>query len=283
MKKIIMGFIFVNSLGFSEVLYVNEYADKDRKNPKDATRSGVNGNIDIGYTSYVIDVSSSELNRAIDYNVVELRLGGSYSYGDWIWGVNGKILLDEQKSNLNSEDTTYHLNDSATIDRNEFSIFANYKLTEEFRGNFVYRYAKLQSNNSYLDILEYDTKFNYKTEGLALSLVYVPSFLKKEKHLLWLSSGAVYSQATVEVYEEIEAIMDDVSIDDKQKAFGFQLGMGYNYSFTDNLTFKISGDWYRFDFGKLNVDSQKLNRVLEQASLNEETYSVRFGVAYRFN
>jgi len=255
--------------------------DKSYQNPTKA--SALSLDADVGYTSYIIDVGSSELNRAIDYNVIELRLGGSYSYEDWIFGVNGKLLLDEQKSNLNSTSSSNNFDDIATIDRNEFSIFANYKLSEEFRGNILYRYSKLQSNDSYVDFYNYDTTFNYQTNGVALSFVYIPSFLRKENQLLWLSSGVAYSQASVEIYEDIDSKRDDVSIDETKNSFGFQLGMGYNYSFTDNLTLKISGDWYRFDFGELNVVSSNLGGVLEQASLDEETYSVRLGLSYRFN
>ena len=275
MNKILLGVLSCYFLAFSY--------DKALENPEDINASALSFDMDVGYTSYIIDVTSSELNRAIDSTVLELRVGSSYSYGDWMWGVNGKVLLHELKSNLSLGDTTSRLNDTATIDRNEFSFFGSYKLNEEFRANLLYRYAKLQSNNNYNDVRDYDTTFNYNTNGLAFSLVYIPTLLRTETQLLWLSSGAVYSQATVEVSESINTRLNDVSINDKQSALGFQLGTGYNYLFSNNVILKVSADWYKFDFGKLDVDSQTMNGVLEQASLNEETYAVRFGVVYRFN
>ncbi len=244
--------------------------------------SSLSVDMDLGYTSYVIDVTSTELNRAIDYDVLELRLGSSYSYGDWMWGVNAKVLLQEEQSNLQSKEASSIIKDSATIDRQELSLYGSYKLNEEFRANLLYRYANLKSSDGYHDVVHYDTTFNYRTDGVALSLVYIPSFLRNEKQLLWLSSGLVYSQAQVEIDEKVDERVGDVSINDSSNAVGFQLGMGYNYSMRQNLMLKLSADWYRFDFGKLDVMSKNLNGVLEKASLEEETYSVRLGVVYRF-
>ena len=244
--------------------------------------SSLSIDMDVGYTSYIIDVTSSELNRAIDYDVLELRLGSSYSYGNWMWGVNTKVLLREEQSNLQSKEASTIIKDSATIDRQELSLYGSYKLNEEFRANLLYRYANLKSTDGYHDVVRYDTSFDYRTDGVALSLVYIPSFLRNEKQLLWLSSGVVYSQAQVEIDEKVDERVGDVSIDDSSNAVGFQLGMGYNYSVRQNLMLKLSADWYRFDFGELDVMSRNLNRVLEKASLEEETYSVRLGVVYRF-
>ena len=276
MKKTVMGFIFVASLGCSETLYVNEYANKDRKNPEDATRSGVNGNIDIGYTSYLIDISSSELSRAIDYNILEATVGVSYAYANWIWGIDTKVLVQEQSSNLTY--SSRKSNDSANIKRNEFLLFTNYKISKQFRVNLVYRYANLKSDNSYVDFKKYDTFFNYTTNGLAASLVYSPTMING----LFFSTGTVYSKADVEVYEKVNNIADDVSIDDSSSSLGVKLGVGYNYAVNNDIVLKLSADWYKFNFGKLNIYSNSLGRDFEQASLDEETYSIRFGMAYQF-
>ena len=277
MKKTVIGFIFITYLGFSETIYVNEYANKYRKNPEDATRSGVNGDMDIGYTSYLIDISSSELSRAIDYNILEATVGVSYAYANWIWGIDTKVLVQEQSSNLTY--SSRKLNDNADIKRNEFLLFTNYKISEQFRVNLVYRYASLKSDNSYVDFKKYDTFFNYTTNGLATSLVYTPTMING----LFFSTGIVYSKADVEVYEKVNNIADDVSIDDSSSSLGIKLGVGYNYAFTNDIVLKLSADWYKFNFGKLNIYSNSLGKNFEQASLDEETYSVRFGVAYGFN
>ncbi|HFU75352.1 MAG TPA: hypothetical protein ENK66_03815 [Arcobacter sp.] len=278
MKKVVINVVFLMGLVYAEprVIYENIYANQDRKNPDDATRSGFNSSIDVGYTTYLIDVSSIELNRAIDYNVVEATLGVSYAYGDWIFGIDTKILMDEQKSNLNASSRI--LNSNANISRNTFSLFSNYQISKELSMNMVYRYASLQSNNRYIDFKTYDTAFNYDTNGLASSIVYTPSFFEG----LFLSTGAVYSRANVEIYEKINTISDDVFIDDSASSLGVKLGIGYAYTVNDNLFLKLSSDWYKFDFGKLNVSSSSSNKIIEQASLGEETYSIRFGVLYQF-
>jgi len=277
-KKVTIGILLLTIFGFSEsqTVYENLYANKDRKNPEDATRSGFHMSTDIGYTTYLIDVTSTELNRAIDYNVLEATLGISYAYASWMWGIDTKILVHEQNSNLSSSSGV--LNDSADIDRNELSFFINYKIDEEFGFNAVYRYANLKSTDSYVDFKKYNTTFNYATHGLASSVVYTPNFFDG----LFLSSGFVYSKANVEISEKVNNIKDDVFINDSPSSFGVKLGGGYSYAFNKNLVLKFSTDWYKFDFGKLNVNSFSTNKTLEQASLNEETYSVRLGISYKF-
>lgn len=268
MKKYLLILLSLHTMLYADVKYL--------QNPADLFASSFSFDADVGYTSYVIDVTSTELNRAIDYNVLELRLGSSYSYGNWMWGLNGKILLDEQKSNLNSSSAI--LNDSANINRNEFSLFTNYKIDEELRVNVLYRYASLKSNDNYVAFKKYDTTFNYTTNGLATSLVYTPSMING----LFFSTGLAYSNADVEVYEKVNNTMDDVFIDDRSSSFSIKLGAGYYYAFTNDLILKLSTDWYKFDFGKLDVDSLSANKTLEQASLTEETYSLRLGMAYGF-
>lgn len=278
MKKITISIVLLTIFGFSDsqTVYENLYANKDRKNPEDATRSGFNMSTDIGYTTYLIDVTSSELSRAIDYNVLEATLGMSYAYANWMLGIDTKILVYEQNSNLSSSSGV--LNDSADINRDELSLFINYKINEEFALNAVYRYANLKSTDSYVDVKKYNTTFNYSTYGLASSVVYTPSLFNG----LFLSTGLVYSNAKVEIFEKVNNSQDDAFIDDGSSSLGIKLGGGYSYAVNEDLALKLSADWYKFDFGKLNVNSLSTNKILEQASLNEETYSIRLGVSYGF-
>ena len=276
MKQLFIISLLLTSLGATEVVYVNKYANKDRKDPNEATRSGFNGNIDIGYTSYLININSSELSRAIDYNVLEATLGASYAYADWIWGVDTKVLVHEENSNLTSSSGVLY--DHANIDRNEFSLFTNYKINEQLRANLLYRYSSLQSNDDYVAFKDYATTFNYTTNGIATSLVYTPTMVDG----LFFSTGIAYSKADVQIYENINSVADDVSIDDSSFSLGLKLSGGYNYAFKNDIVLKLSADWYKFDFGELDVYSNTLKEVLEQASLEEETYSLRFGLAYRF-
>jgi len=279
MKKVIISLSILISCAFSEVTYKNQYANQDKKNPNDTYRAGWNFSADIGYTSYLINVTSSELSRVIDYNVLEATLGSSYAYGNWMWGIDTKILVNEQRSKLNfKESKNNSIKDIASIDREEFSLFINYKLSEEFRINFLYRYARLKAKDNYVAFKIYNTLFDYQTNGLASSLVYMPSIFNG----FAFSVGAVYSKADIKILETINGLEDDVFINDKSSSVGLKLGVGYNYSLIDKMAFRIISDWYRFDFGKLDVYSQSQKRVFEKASLNEETYAIRMGITYQF-
>jgi len=241
----------------------------------------LNINLNIGYSSYLIDVSSTELNRAIDYNVLEATMGLSYIFNNKIGvGIDTKMLLDESQSNLTIDSDEKPLNDTASLDRKEFTLYGNYFFNENSIINIFYKYSNLEANDSYDAFRHYDTTFNYTSNGLALSYVFIP--INLDKHKLWLSAGGVYSSADIEIFEKIDGVEDDVFIDDTQNGFGLKLGLGYIYRFSDNLDFKITGDWYSSDFGELDVNSKVLGGVLESASLDETTYSIRVGVGYKF-
>jgi len=53
---------------------------------------------DLGYSSYMIELHSSEIDSVIDYDTLEFILGVSYSYDQWMWGVYGKFIIDELKN-----------------------------------------------------------------------------------------------------------------------------------------------------------------------------------------
>lgn len=280
MKQKVLLSIFA-TLCLSQNGYTNEYADKIFKNKDEVVLGSLNINFNIGYSSYLIDVTSTELNRVIDYNVLEATMGLSYIFNNKIGiGIDTKILLDESKSNLTIDSDAKPLNDTASLDRKEFTLYGNYFFSENSIINIFYKYSNLKANDSYDAFRHYDTTFNYTSNGLALSYVFVP--INFDKHRLWLSTGVVYSSADVEIFEKIDYVEDDVFIDDTQNGFGLKLGLGYIYRVSDNLDFKITGDWYSSDFGKLDVKSKVLEDVLESASLDEKTYSIRVGVGYKF-
>ena len=263
-----------------KIEYLDENADRVYKNEKALPSKSIGFNADLGYTNYQIDVFSTELDRAIDYDVLELSLGASLSYGKWLYGVNFKSLVNELKSNVRVSESGNLLNDYAQIEREELSFYAIYPLNHEVNLNFVFRHAKLEASDEYLSFVDYHTNFTYRTDGLALALTFNRNFEKH--HHLWLSTGIAYSQADVQIDEQVNGQFDDAYIDDKSKSMGLKIGAGYNYALSTNFTFKLSGDVYSFDFCDLEVRSRSQNSSLEKATLGEETYSLRAGFSYRF-
>lgn len=149
----------------------------DSRYPKDNNATFVdslNMSVDIGYGVYLIDVTSLEINRAIDYRILEATIGASYSIGNGNIGFNTKALIQEQKSNLSLVNTSRPLNDQANIEREEFSLYGNYFLDTLGRSmlNVVYKYYYLKANHRYINFNVYDTHFGYTTQGFALSYLY---------------------------------------------------------------------------------------------------------------
>jgi len=263
-----------------QTLHAKEDFGRYDPNPSDEKAQTFRINLDVGYTVYLIDVTSSELSRAIDYTLYEATLGASYSWGRGSIGINTKLIIDEDQSNLTLGSVDNPLNDTASIERNEFFMYGNYVLTSAWQLNIVYKYASLEASDHYTNYWDYDTYFNYTTSGIVSSISWVP--INNDHHLLWLNSGLTYTQADVEISETRNAIADDVYIDDTQNALGVKIGLGYTYKYSDLLNIRLSADWYTYDFGELNVNSHTIGGVFDKATLEESTYSVRLGVSYKF-
>ena len=98
---------------------------------KNAHADGFGIHTDLGYSSYLIELDSSELNSAIDYDVLEFTLGSTYSYEKWMFGIYGKFLLKELNSNMFVVTTQQKLGDQAALNKEEFGLYANYTLIQK--------------------------------------------------------------------------------------------------------------------------------------------------------
>ncbi|MCH9740548.1 MAG: hypothetical protein K0U38_06880 [Epsilonproteobacteria bacterium] len=264
------------------LLSAENYEDKFYKD-KNHHPSNIGIHTDLGYSSYMVELHSSEIESAINYDILEFTLGASYSYDAWMWGAYGKLLLNEIKSNMYTTSTHKALGDHADIDKNEFALYGNYTLKEDekssWRINSIYRYASLNAKDSYLSYHSYESLFKYKTQGLALSVVYSQ---KLTQNALWsISTGLVYSQAQVKMSESVDSTPQDSYVDDQSQALGFKLGANYNHKILENLFFNLRTEWWQSNFGELEVDSRVGNK-LPSASLKEQTLSVYSGVTWRF-
>ncbi|CAA6812407.1 MAG: Unknown protein [uncultured Sulfurovum sp.] len=264
------------------LLNAQNYEDKFYKD-KFHIPKGFGVHTDLGYGSYLVELHSSEVDSAIDYDVLEFTLGSSYVRGKWLWGAYGKFLVDELQSNMYVVTNNSPLNDHANIDKNEFGVYVNYTLNqsdkESWKLNFIYRYASLDAMDSYRSFYDYGSKFKYETNGLALSLVYARAFNKQ--HSWFAQAGAVYSKARVDMAEYIDNNPQDSFVDDASSSLGAKFGMGYNYNVNKNLFINVRADAWRHDFDKLKVTS-RVGDSLPKATLKEQSLTTYGGLTWRF-
>jgi len=251
------------------------YKDKNHHPSKIAIHS------DLGYSSYMIELHSSEIDSAIDYDILEFTFGASYSYDDWMWGIYSKFVVDEFGSNMIINQTDRGLGDRAEIDREEYSIYSNYTLKESdsdaWRVNGVFRVSSLDAVDSYYSYNYYSSFFSYRSQDVALSLVYSQKKENNRDSSWFINGGVLYSKVQVEMQESINSKLQDSFVDDSSFAFGAKLSMGYNYRVFSNLFFTLRADYWQSDFKKLDVKS-RVGDTLPRATLREKIYSIYMGV-----
>lgn len=250
---------------------------------KNAHADGFGVHTDIGYSSYLIELDSSELNSAIDYDVLEFTLGSSYSYDSLMFGMYGKFLLKELNSNMFVVTTKQKLGNYAEIEKDEFGLYVNYTLKsvedEVCRLNFIYRYAVLNAKDSYKDFYNYGSLFNYRTQGLALSLIYSNKI--SDKDLFFAQVGLLYSNAKVEMSESVNNQQQDTFIDDTSKALGEKMTVGYSYQLEEQLFLTLRADAWRLNFKELKVSS-RVGDTLPKAKLKEQSFTSYLGLSWQF-
>ena len=236
---------------------------------------------DVGYSTYQVEIDSSELHSAIDYDVIELTMGLSYVYGRWMWGLYSKLLLDELKSNIYLPQKSF--DNQALIDKKESVLYLNYRIFEEenqsWRLNLLYRESRLNAKESLSTFYAYRSHFNYQTKGVALSLVYGQKISEESSY--FFNIGVLSTQAKLEINEQIENKPQDVYIDDKSHAFGFKLTAGYNHQLSSQWILNLRADVWRLNFNRLDVASL-VGDQLPKASLKEESFSSYLGLTWRF-
>ena len=239
--------------------------------------------MDLAYSSYLIELHSSEVDSAIDYDVLEATIGVSYAHDRWLIGTYAKFLVNELESNMFVVSTQSPLNNHARIEKNEFALYVNYALKENeidaWKLNVIYRYAVLNALDSYVSFLNYSSHFKYETHGLALSLAYQRKVF--EKGVLFGSIGLLYSRANVEMSESINARLQDSFIEDTVNSFSSKVSLGYQYEYRKNLALHVRVDAWGQKFDGLEVSS-RVGDSLPSASLLEESYTTYLGLAWRF-
>lgn len=267
--------LVVQSVTIDE-LYWEEQSLK--KKPK-----GSGFHADLGYSSYLIELHSSEMDSAIDYNILEATLGFSYVNGSWLLGTYGKFVVDEIQSNMYVVSTQAPLNNYAKIDKKEFAIYINYSFLEREKEswglNTIYRYASLNTSDFYDSFFSYASYFKYETKGLAVSLAYQRK--ASEKGMFIGHVGLLYGEANINMSESVNGQFQDSFINDGVNALGVKVSMGYNYEYTKSLSLHLRTDAWKQKFNSLKVTS-RVGDTLPSASLKEESYTTYLGMAWRF-
>lgn len=263
-------------------MYAENYEEKFLKD-KTHIPKGFGFHTDLGYSSYLIELHSSEVDSAIDYDILELTLGVSYVYERWLWGSYAKFALDELKSNMYVVTTQSPLNNQAKIDKDEFALYANYTLqqsdTDIWRVNAIYRYALFDAIDTYHSFNHYSSQFDYQTDGLALSLVYVQTL--QEDFSWFVQAGAVYSKAAVQMSEYINSNPQDSFVDERTYSLGTKFSMGANYKINAHLFLNLRADSWQHNFEKLTVTS-RVGDSLPKATLKEQSFTTYGGLTWRF-
>ena len=267
---------------FSLMVHAENYELKYFKD-KSHIAQGIGIHSDLGYSSYLIELHSSEIDSAIDYDVLEFTLGASYSYDKWLFAFYSKFLVNEIESNMYVLNSKKLLNNHAQIDKNEFAIYGNYTFynteVDRWNINLIYRYASLDAVDSYHSFLDYRSDFSYQTDGLALSLSYLKQLTQQDT--LLLNGGVVYNQVKVHIVESVNGELQDSFVNDTGAAIGRKISIAYNRKMTNHLSLTVRFDGWKHKFNKLNVSS-RVGDHLPSARLKEESYSSYAGFGWRF-
>jgi len=267
---------------FMMLLHARNYEEKYLKDSLYLPK-GFGLHSDLGYSVYLIELHSSELDSAISYDVLEFTLGGSYSYSDWLFGVYGKFLVDEIESNMYVVTTHSPLNNHANIEKDEFALYLNRTLKKGeknlWRVNIIYRYSLLNTVDRYGSFHHYSSNFSYQTDGLALSLFYDKKLNQRDS--LSLGGGLVYSRAEVKMSEFIDDEPQDSFVDNKVNALGVKLSLAYNHKLFSDFFLNLRVDGWQHHFEKLPVTS-RVGDNLPSAELRENSYTTYGGVSWRF-
>jgi hypothetical protein len=243
--------------------------------------------LDLGYTSYALDIDADIFNRAIDYDLLELTVGMNFSYDkNWVFGAYYKGVVDEVQTNSIVDATGEK--DSANVDRNEFLLTTTYKIPlnnnydkeDKLSLHAIYYNSSLKSDNSFFLSEELRKEYNYKTQGLKISMIYaLRPFI--QRHKLWFNGGMVYTQAKLDFKEYASGDLKDTYVEDKVNLYGVNFGAGYSNAVNTNMSIKAIADWYGFNAEEIDISS-RTQGSLTKGTFNEQTYSLRLGVAYSF-
>lgn len=251
---------------------------------------------DISYSSYNLDLQGTSHMKAIAYDVSELTVALSRNTYPWQYSIGYRSVINEISTNSSIPRTGGK--DSANIDRDEFFLLINYLFNlEKIINNFLIQSIDIGQERVALNMILYSSSlnasnqfdlgytfrqtYNYDTKGLKLSLNYKLTPNNK-KYKFWLFGGLLYTRANLNFDEYQDNTLKPRYVNESVNQFGKNLGFAFTYDMNHNMVLKIIGDWYNVDFGDVDVYSRSTKQVVDTAKFQENTSSVRVGLAYKF-
>ena len=255
-------------------------------------------NTDVGVGSYNLDIQGSDYVRAIAYDVAEVTVGVFENIGSsWQYGVSYRGVLKEVSTNAYVPRTGGK--DSANIDRSEWLVEVHYIFDienivnnlvpyqdtdigeERLSLNMMYYNSSLDASNQFELGSTFNQHYKYDTQGAKVSLHYnlLPN---NDDYNFWLTGGLVYTDANLDFEEHKDGNLQPYYVKSSVNALGYNFGAGMSYDINNQTRVKSIVDWYNVDFGDINVVS-RTQGLLGKASFEENTASVRIGVAYKFD
>ena len=251
---------------------------------------------DSSYTVYNLDLQGDSHMKAIAYDVSELTVALSRNVGSWQYGVSYRGIINEISTNSSILRTGGK--DSADIDRHEFLMTVNYILNlEKIINTFFTQSTDIGKERVALNMIFYNSSldawnqfdigstfrqtYKYDTQGAKISLHYklTPN---NNQYKFWLFGGVVYTRANLKFNEYENTKVRPRYVDESVNEFGTNLGFAFTYDINYKMVFKVIGDWYNVDFGDVDVYSKNTKQVVDTAKFQENTSSIRIGLAYKF-
>ena len=255
-------------------------------------------NTDLGVGSYNLDIQGSNYVRSIAYDVTEVTVGVFENIGtSWQYGVSYRGVVKEISTNAYVPRTGGK--DSANIDRSEWLFEVNYLFDienivnknvttrdvdigeEKLSLNMIFYKSSLNASNQFALGSIFNQYYKYDTQGAKVSLHYnlLPN---NDDYNFWLTGGVVYTNADLDFEEYKDGNLQPYYVNSSVDAVGYNFGVGMSYDINNQTSIKAIADWYRVDFGDIDVMS-RTQSLLGKASFEENTASVRLGVAYKFD
>lgn len=286
MKKV----VFI-SLLLSQLLLAREYSDEEIANyiPElKGIERDVSLSVEVAGTRYNLDIQGSEFfNRSINYDIIEGTIGLSYNHENWLFSTFYKGVIDEYKTN--SFVVLTGKSDDAIIDRDEWIVSTRYRQsltssrnnTSSLTYSLMYFNSNLDAENNYVISDALTKKYNYKTEGVNLSVTY--NFAPNRKGSLFFTrAGLLYTQADLDFKEYKNNIRESRYVKDSVGMLGFSLATGYMYQFPNNRwKGSVLVDYNRIDFGDITISDENLGELSTNTFL-EQTLALRLGLTYSF-
>ena len=195
---------------------------------------------------------------------VGLTQKNEFANGDWFVGA----AFDYQSADSNYD----RMNADSEQKRYGLWFTATYLADSGSYADFVFKYAHLETDNTFKDLLGFnkDLSADYDNESISLSAEFGHKFMNDAGWFIEPQIQAQYTYITDTDYST--AAGTDVSIDNIDSLIG-RLGFRAGRSLNDTpLTFYLRADVMHEFFGDVDLTFSELGNTMTQSESNDDTY-----------